>query len=104
MEFKEYLSEAAGYKLYHKNFTTAVDAAVAHAEKKGYTVDPGDLSDALSNAKDSSGGVLARARPAKNKTTVLAVPVSRAGKKSKSYLQIQVANLDDTRYELNCYI
>lgn len=101
---KTFINEAPKYPLYHKNFTNAVDAAVAYAEKRGYTIEPGDLSDALSQAKDSGGGVLTRARPAKNKTTVVAVPVSKKGKKSKSYLQIQVANLDDRRYELNTYV
>jgi len=104
MRFREFINEASKYQLFHKTFNAAVDHAVAYAEKQGYTVDPEDLSDALSSAKDSRGGVLSRARPAKNKTTVLAVPVSRSGKKSKSYLQIQVANLDDKRYELNTYI
>jgi len=104
MRFKTFINEAPKYPLYHKNFTNAVDAAVAYAEKGGYTVDPEDLSDALSQAKDSGGGVLTRARPAKNKTTVVAVPVSKKGKKSKSYLQIQIANLDDKRYELNTYV
>ena len=47
---KTFINEAPKYPLYHKNFTNAVDAAVAYAEKRGYTVDPEELSDALSQA------------------------------------------------------
>ena len=105
IRFKTFFNEAPKYPLYHKNFTNAVDAAVAYAEKRGYTVGILKTCPMLSHKpRIPVVGVLSRARPAKNKTTVVAVPVSKNGKKSKSYLQIQIANLDDRRYELNTYV
>ena len=80
---------ATGYELYHKTFSGAMQHAYAHAKTKGFIVDPKEIDDkvAVGPKKPSSG-----------KTNRYAL---KAGRKT---VHIQVANLDNKRYELNMYI
>ena len=80
---------ATGYELYHKTFSDAMQHAYAHAKTKGFIVDPKEIDDkvAVGPKKPSSG-----------KTNRYAL---KAGRKT---VHIQVANLDNKRYELNMYI
>ena len=82
---------STGYELYHKSFSDAMQHSYAFAKKKfGITVDPKEIDKevALGPKKPSSG-----------KTNSYRL-VGTDGKKA---IQVQVANLDNKRYELNMY-
>lgn len=82
---------SSGYTLYHKTFSAAMQHAYAFAKKKGYVVDAEDIDKkvAFGPKKPSSG---------KTNKYIL-----KTNKKNK-YAHIQVANLDNKKYELNMYI
>jgi hypothetical protein len=80
---------ATGYELYHKDFSSAMQHAYAHAKSKGFVIDPKEIDDKVATGpkKPSSGKV--------NRYSL------KAGRKT---VEIQVTNLDNKRYELNMYI
>lgn len=80
------------YPIYHKTYSDAMQASYAFAKKKGYEVDKDDIDSkvAFGPRKPSSGKT--------NSFTLKLV-----GEKKKM-LAVQVTNLDNRRYELNCYI
>jgi len=78
-----------GYELYHKDFSAAMQHAVAHAKKKGHTIDPKEIDDKVATGPK---------KPSKGKVNRYAL---KAGRKT---VQIQVTNLDNKAYELNMYI
>jgi hypothetical protein len=82
---------SSGYDLYHKTFSGAMQHAYAFAKKKGYTVDNDDIDNKVATGprKPSSG---------KTNSYIL-----KTDKKNR-HVHIQVANLDNKRYELNMYI
>ena len=80
---------ATGYDLYHKDFSSAMQHAYAHAKKKGCVVDPKEIDDKVATGPK---------KPSSGKTNRYAL---KAGKKT---VHIQVANLDNKKYELNMYI
>ena len=81
---------ATGYELYHKTFSAAMQHAYQAARKMGYIVDSDDIDSKVSNGpkKPSSG---------KTNSYIL-------GTQKKQNLHVQVANLDNKRFELNMYI
>jgi hypothetical protein len=81
---------ATGYELYHKTFSAAMQHAYQAARKMGYIVDSDDIDSKVSNGpkKPSSG---------KTNSYIL-------GTQKKQNLHVQVANLDNKRYELNMYV
>ena len=80
---------SSGYELYHKDFSSAMQHAYKFAKSKGYTVDSKDIDDkvAMGPKKPSSG-----------KTNSYILDTNK-----KQSVHIQVANLDNKRYELNMY-
>ena len=82
---------SSGYELYHKDFSGAMQHAYKFAKAKGVTVDPSEIDNKVASGpkKPSSG---------KTNSYILATD-----KKNKQ-VHIQVANLDNKRYELNMYI
>lgn len=89
------LIEAAGYDTYHKDYSSAVQHAVAVAKKRGYEVDDEDYDRkvAMGPRKPSSG-----------KTNSFSIKLMKNGKPQKKALQMQVYNMDNKGYELNMYI
>ena len=81
---------ATGYDLYHKDFSGAMQHAYAHAKKKGFVVDKNDIDDKVA---------LGPKKPSKGKTNSYILKTNK-----KKNVHIQVANLDNKRYELNMYI
>jgi len=82
---------STGYELYHTDFSGAMQHAYKFAKTKGVTVDPAEIdSKVASGPKKPSSG--------KTNSYILATD-----KKNKQ-VHIQVANLDNKRYELNMYI
>lgn len=86
---EETISEA-DYELYHKDFSSAMQHAYAHAKKQGYTVDPQEIDDKVATGPR---------KPSKGKTNRYIL-----GTDKKKSLHVQVANLDNKRFELNMYI
>jgi hypothetical protein len=81
---------ASGYDLYHKDFSGAMQHAYAHAKKKGFVVDKNDIDDKVATGPK---------KPSKGKTNSYILKTNK-----KKNVHIQVANLDNKRYELNMYI
>ena len=80
---------ATGYELYHKTFSGAMQHAYDYAKKKGHIVDPKEIDDKVATGPK---------KPSSGKTNRYSL---KAGRKT---VEIQVANLDNKRYELNMYI
>ena len=81
----------AGYELYHKDFSGAMQHAYKFAKSKGATVDPAEI-----DSKVASGP----RKPSSGKTNSYILGTNKKNKQ----VHIQVANLDNKRYELNMYI
>ena len=82
---------SSGYDLYHKDFSSAMQHAYAHAKKKGYVVDKNDIDNKVATGPK---------KPSSGKTNKY---ILKTNKKNR-HAHIQVANLDNKRYELNMYI
>lgn len=90
---EEYLEEK--YKIYHKDFSSAVKHARDVARKKGYEV-PDEVWDqkvALGPKKPSGG-----------KTNSYNLELEKGGKTQRKRLAMQVYNMDNKGFELNMYI
>lgn len=91
---KESIFEAkssTGYDLYHKTFSGAMQHAYAYSKKKfGIEIDPKEIDDKVA---------MGPKRPSSGKTNSYRLK----GKDGKKGIQVQVANLDNKRYELNMY-
>ena len=81
---------STGYELYHKTFSGAMQHAYKFAKSKGYTVKPSEI-----DSKVASGPK----KPSSGKTNSYILDTDK-----KQRVHIQVANLDNKRYELNMYI
>jgi len=88
-EVKEAKS-SSGYELYHRDFSGAMQHAYAHAKKKGFIVDKDDIDNKVA---------MGPKRPSSGKTNKYILDTNK-----KQKLHVQVANLDNKRYELNMYI
>ena len=87
---KIYARKGSDYELYHKTFSGAMQHAYAHAKKKGFTVDPDEIDNKVATGPK---------KPSKGKTNRYIL-----GTDKKKKLHVQVANLDNKRFELNMYI
>ena len=88
------IQEAPTYKLHHNTFSAAVQEAIAVAKKQGYDVDEDDWSDKVATGPK---------KPSKDKTNRYSVKLTKSGKPTRKFLQIQVYNMG-SKYELNCYV
>ena len=84
----------APYEVYHKSYTSAINAAKAYAEKQGYEINDDD-----SFRKIGMGPK----RPSEGKTNRFSIELSKDGKVQRKQLHIQVYGMK-SKYELNCYI
>lgn len=90
-ESVEEAKSGTGYELYHKDFSSAMQHAYKHAKDKlKIEIDPKEI-----DSKVASGP----RKPSSGKTNSYRL-TDKSGKKG---VQIQVANLDNKRYELNMY-
>ena len=81
---------SSGYELYHKQFSGAMQHAYKFAKSKGHTVNPKDIDDKVASGPR---------KPSSGKTNSYILDTNK-----KQKVHIQVANLDNKRYELNMYI
>jgi hypothetical protein len=82
---------ATGYEIYHTDFSGAMKHAYKFAKSKGVTVDPKEI-----DSKVATGP----SKPSSGKTNSYILGTNKKNKQ----VHIQVANLDNKRYELNMYI
>ncbi len=92
---KESVTEAkAPYEVYHKSYTSAIEAAREYAEKKGFEIDNDD-----SFRKIGMGP----RKPSEGKTNSFSIQLTKDGKPQRKQLHIQVYGMKNS-YELNAYI
>jgi hypothetical protein len=92
---KESVTEAkTPYEVYHKSYTSAIEAAREYAEKKGFEIDNDD-----SFTKIGMGP----RKPSEGKTNSFSIQLSKDGKLQRKQLHIQVYGMKNS-YELNAYI
>ena len=85
---------SSGYDLYHNDFSSAMKHAYDHAKKKlGIEIDPDEIDDKVA---------MGPRKPSNGKTNSYRLMGTDKRGKSRG-VQIQVANLDGKRYELNMY-
>ena len=89
------LKEAkSDYEVYHKSYTSAIQAAKAYAEKKGYEINDDDSFRQIG---------MGPRKPSEGKTNKFSIELSKDGKVQRKKLQIQVYGMRNS-YELNAYI
>lgn len=92
---RESVNEAkSDYEVYHKSYTSAIEAARAYAEKKGYEINNDDAFTKI--------GVGPR-KPSPGKTNRFSIELTKDGKPQRKMLHIQVYGMKNS-YELNAYI
>jgi hypothetical protein len=92
---KEAVTEAkSDYEVYHKSYTSAIEAARAYAEKKGYEINNDDAFTKIG---------MGPRKPSEGKTNKFSIELSKDGKVQRKKLQIQVYGMRNS-YELNAYI
>lgn len=82
------------YEVYHKSYTSAINAAKEYAEKQGYEINDDD-----SFTKIGMGP----RKPSEGKTNRFSIELSKDGKVQRKQLHIQVYGMKNG-YELNTYI
>ena len=91
----ESITEAkSDYEVYHKSYTSAIQAAKAYAEKKGYEINDDDSFRQIG---------MGPRKPSEGKTNKFSIELSKDGKVQRKKLQIQVYGMRNS-YELNAYI
>jgi hypothetical protein len=91
----ESVNEAkSDYEVYHKSYTSAINAAKAYAEKKGYEINDDDSFRQIG---------MGPRKPSEGKTNKFSIELSKDGKVQRKKLQIQVYGMRNS-YELNAYI
>ena len=91
----ESIKEAkSDYEVYHKSYTSAIQAAKAYAEKKGYEINDDDSFRQIG---------MGPRKPSEGKTNKFSIELSKDGKVQRKKLQIQVYGMRNS-YELNAYI
>ena len=92
---RESVNEAkSDYEVYHKSYTSAIEAARAYAEKKGYEINNDDAFTKIG---------MGPRKPSEGKTNRFDIELSKDGKVQRKKLQIQVYGMKNS-YELNAYI
>lgn len=92
---EETLKEAkSDYEVYHKSYTSAINAAKEYAEKKGYEINDDDSFRQIG---------MGPRKPSEGKTNKFSIELSKDGKVQRKKLQIQVYGMRNS-YELNVYI
>lgn len=93
--FKKIIKESKkDYEVYHKSYTSAINAALDYAENKGYSYDKDETADKIG---------LGPKKPSEGKTNRFTIGLKKDGKEQKKSLHIQVYGMRNN-YELNTYI
>ena len=82
------------YDVYHKSYTSAINAALDYANERGFEYDKEETAREIG---------LGPKKPSEGKTNRFSISLTKDGKEQKKKLQIQVYGMGE-KYELNCYI
>jgi superfamily II DNA helicase RecQ len=82
------------YEVYHKSYTSAINAALEYVEKRGYEYDKEESASEIGSGPK---------KPSEGKTNRFSLTLKKDGKEQKKKLHIQVYGMGE-KYELNCYI
>lgn len=82
------------YEVYHKSYTSAINAAREYAEKQGYEINDDDAFTKIG---------MGPRKPSEGKTNRFSIELSKDGKVQRKQLHIQVYGMKN-QYELNAYI
>jgi hypothetical protein len=93
-KFKSVNEAKAPYEVYHKSYTSAIEAAREYAEKKGFEIDNDDAFTKIG---------MGPRKPSEGKTNKFSIQLSKDGKLQRKQLHIQVYGMRNS-YELNAYI
>ena len=80
--------------IYHKTYTSAINAGLEYAEKKGYTYDQEKVASEIG---------MGPKKPKEGDTNRFTISLKKDDKEQKKALHIQVYGMKE-KYELNCYI
>lgn len=95
LRIAESVNEAkSDFEVYHKSYTSAINAAKEYAEKKGYEINDDDSFRQIG---------MGPRKPSEGKVNRFSIELSKDGKVQKKQLQIQVYGMRNV-YELNAYI
>ena len=92
---EETLDEASEYKVHHKAFYAATEAAIELVAKRGFEVDEDDWFRQVSTGPK---------KPSDGKTNQYHVELTKNGKNVKKKLHFQVYGMGKGTYELNAYV
>lgn len=94
-KLRESISEAkSDFEVYHKSYTSAINAAREYAEKQGYEINDDDAFRQIG---------MGPKKPSEGKVNRFSIELSKDGKVQRKQLQIQVYGMRNV-YELNVYI
>lgn len=82
------------YEVYHKSYTSAINAALDYAEKQGYEYDKEETAHKIG---------MGPKKPRDGFTNRFTITLYKDGKKQRKSLQISVYGMGD-KYELNAYV
>lgn len=88
-------TRTTNYEIYHDTYSSAISTAIEHGKEQGYEFDSDEVF--------SITGIM-NSRPKNGETVSMSVPLYKDGKEYKKSLHIQVHDMQNGRYELNCYI
>ena len=95
IKLKGLIKEAkSDYEVYHKSYTSAINAARDYVEKKGYEINDDDAFRQIG---------MGPRKPSEGKTNKFSIELSKGGKVQRKKLHIQVYGMKNS-YELNAYI
>ena len=80
--------------IYHKTYTSAINAGLEYAEKKGYTYDQDEVASEIG---------MGPKKPKEGDTNRFTISLKKDDKEQKKALHIQIYGIKE-KYELNCYI
>jgi hypothetical protein len=86
------------YEVYHKSYTSAVDAMLDYIKKNGFEISDDEIWNQISTGQG---------RPKSGATVKHSLELTKNGKDQKKRLQAQVYDMGNSRgdtYELNMYI
>lgn len=87
-------TQTPNYEIYHDTYSSAISTAIEHGKEQGYEFDSDEVF--------SITGIM-NSRPKNGETVSMSVPLYKDGKEVKKLLHIQVYDMQNGKYELNCY-
>ena len=91
----ESLVTESSFPIYHRQYSSAVDAALAVAKKQGFEVSDDEVFQQISTGPR---------KPSEGKTNRFTLELTKNGKPVNKTLQVQIYGMGNGSYELNAYV